>query len=234
MKVLHKVFSVIAGISMLVILLLTSFEIGAYIDYGWYEKEYAKYHVLADLEMEMSDVMQVTKEMMSYLRGNRADLVVPTIVNGEEREFFNDREKAHMLDVKNLFVGGLWIRRGAILVLAISFLVLIKIKADWERLLPKSFLITIGSFIGVTLAAGVLFMSDFHRYFMIFHELFFTNDLWLLDPDTDLLIRMLPEGFFLDMVIRIGLIFLILMFCVVVISCFVLKWKNIRKTNKTI
>ena len=234
MKVLHKVFSVIAGISVLVILLLTSFEIGAYSDYGWYEKEYAKYHVLADLEMEMSDVMQVTKEMMSYLRGNRADLVVPTIVNGEEREFFNDREKAHMLDVKNLFVGGLWIRRCAILVLAISFLVLIKIKADWERLLPKSFLITIGSFIGVTLAAGVLFMSDFHRYFMIFHELFFTNDLWLLDPDTDLLIRMLPEGFFLDMVIRIGLIFLILMFCVVVISCFVLKWKSIRKTNKTI
>ncbi len=234
MKVLHKIFAVFAGISMLVILLITSFEIGAYSDYGWYEKTYTKYNVLEDLEMEMPEVMQVTKEMMSYLRGNRADLVVDTIVDGEEREFFNDREKAHMIDVRNFFIGGLWLRRGAILVLGISFLVLIRTKADWKRLLPKSFLISMSSFIGVTLVAGFVFMTDFNRYFTIFHELFFTNDLWLLDPYTDLLIRMLPEGFFLDMVIRIGIIFLILMISLLVISVFGLKWNTIRKTNKTI
>lgn len=234
MKGLQRILSAFAGIAMLIILLISSFEIGAYSDFGWYEKTYAKYNVLDDLEMEMSDAMQVTKEMMSYLRGNRADLVVETNVNGEEREFFNDREKAHMVDVKNLFIGGLWLRRGAVLILAISFLVLIKTKADWKRLLPKSFLITIGSFVGITLAAGVLFMTDFHRYFMIFHEIFFTNDLWLLDPDTDLLIRMLPEGFFLDMVKRIGLIFLILMVIVLVISVVILKLRSIRKTNKSI
>lgn len=234
MKGLQRILSAFAGIAMLIILLISSFEIGAYSDFGWYGKEYAKYNVLDDLEMEMSDAMQVTKEMMSYLRGNRADLVVETKVDGEEREFFNDREKAHMVDVRNLFIGGLWLRRGAILILAISFLVLIKTKADWKQLLPKSFLITIGSFVGITLAAGVLFMTDFHRYFMIFHEIFFTNDLWLLDPDTDLLIRMLPEGFFLDMVKRIGLIFLILMVIVLVISVVILKLRSIRKTNKSI
>ena len=234
MKVLHKVFATIASISMLVILLITSFEIGAYSDYGWYEKEYEKYNVLADLEMEMPEVIRVTKEMMSYLRGNRADLVVDTIVDGEEREFFNDREKAHMVDVRNLFVGGLWLRRGAVVLLVLVFVLLVKTTADWKRLLPKSFLITTGSFLGITFATGLLFMRDFHRYFMIFHELFFTNDLWLLDPETDLLIRMLPEGFFLDMVIRIGIILFILMICVLVISVFGLKRKGIRKTNKTI
>ena len=234
MKGLQRLLGILAGIAMLIILLISSFEISAYSDFAWYEKEYAKYNVLDDLEMQMSDVMQVTKEMMSYLRGNRADLVVETNVNGEEREFFNDREKAHMVDVKNLFVGGLWLRRAAILALAIAVVLLIRTKADWKRLLSKSFLITIGSFVGITLAAGVLFMTDFHRYFMIFHEIFFTNDLWLLDPDTDLLIRMLPEGFFLDMVKRIGLIFLILMVIVLVISVLILKYKNIRKTNKNI
>ncbi len=234
MKGLQRLLSVLAGIAMLIILLISSFEIGAYSNYGWYEKTYTKYKVLDDLEMEMSDTMQVTKEMMSYLRGNRANLVVDTIVDGEEREFFNDREKAHMVDVKNLFVGGMWLRRAAILVLALAIVLLIKTNADWKRLLPKSFLITIGSFMGITLAAGVLFMTDFHRYFMIFHEIFFTNDLWLLDPDTDLLIRMLPEGFFLDMVKRIGLIFLILMIIVLVISVVILKSIKIRKTNKSI
>lgn len=218
MKNLQRVFGMIASITAILILLISAIEIGAYCDYGWYEKEYAKYDVLEDLEMEMKDVMCVTEEMMAYLRGNRADLVVDTIVAGEEREFFNEREKAHMVDVKNLFIGGLWIRRIAILLFALAVVAMIKTKADWKRLLPKSFLIGLGAFAGVTAGVGLLFLSDFNKYFLMFHEVFFDNDLWLLDPRTDLLIRMLPEGFFLDMVVRIGIIFLLLLLVGVVIS----------------
>ena len=36
-------------------------------------------------------------------------------VNGEKQEFFNDREKAHMVDVQNLFLGGLTLRFSAII-----------------------------------------------------------------------------------------------------------------------
>ena len=234
MKGLKKSLGALAGIAMLFFLLISSFEIGAYSDYGWYEKEYAKYNVLADLEMEMTDVMQVTREMMAYLRGNRGDLVVYTIVDGEEREFFNDREKAHMVDVKNLFLGGMWLRRGSLVVIGIAVLILVRTKAEWKRLLPKAFLISMGGFIGITLTAGLLFISDFHKYFTMFHEIFFTNDLWLLDPNTDLLIRMLPEGFFLDMVLRIGVVFLMLMTFVLIISVVILRRTNIRKTNKSI
>ena len=85
MKIARRVLGMLAGISMLVILLITSFEIGAYSDYNWYKKEYEKYDVLAELEMKMDDVMEVTKEMMSYLRGNREDLVVQTVVKGDSR-----------------------------------------------------------------------------------------------------------------------------------------------------
>ena len=42
---------------------------------------------------------------------------------------------------------------------------------------------------------------------MQFHHIFFDNDLWLFDPATDYMIRMLPEGLFYDMVMRIGAIF---------------------------
>ena len=94
--------------------------------------------------------------------------------------------------------------------------------------LAKSMLWTFGIFILATAGAGLLFFSDFNKYFTLFHEVFFTNDLWLLDPRTDLLIRMLPEGFFFDMVARIGIIFLALMFAVVIISITVL----IRQSNK--
>lgn len=229
MKVLHRLLGFIASISLIVILLISSFEIGAYSNFGWYEKEYEKYNVLVDLEMEMADVMEVTKEMMSYLRGNREDLVVHTVVDGAEQEFFNDREKAHMVDVKNLFMGGLWIRRGATLVLAIAIGIVIYTKADWKKLLPKSFLIGIGAIIGMTGVLGILCVSDFNKYFTIFHEIFFDNDLWLLDPDTDLMIRMLPEGFFFDIVIRIGSIFLLLLVILLVISIVMLRKERNKK-----
>ncbi len=229
MKILHYLLGCLAGISMIVVLLITSFEIGAYSDYAWYEKEYEKYQVLDDLEMEMPEVMDVTREMMAYLRGNRDNLVVHTIVDGEEREFFNDLEKIHMVDVKNLFIGGMWMRRGAVGILLVAIVVLLWIKADWKRILPSSFLIATGGFAVVTTGAGVLFLSDFNKYFTLFHEIFFDNDLWILDPDTDLLIRMLPEGFFLDMVVRIGSTFLILLVVLLIISVIVLVWQKNKK-----
>jgi len=47
------------------------------------------------------------------------------------------------------------------------------------------------------LAILLLLMAiDFYKYFTYFHEIFFTNDLWLLNPKTDILIQMLPLEFF--------------------------------------
>lgn len=120
MKAGHWFLGLAAVFSVLIILLISGFEIGIYSDFGWYEKEYEKYKVTEDLEMEIEDVMGVTEEMMAYLRGNREDLVVWTTVDGEEREFFNEREKAHMVDVKHLFFSGLKLRFGAVIVLLLS------------------------------------------------------------------------------------------------------------------
>ena len=220
-KIFHYILGIVASIALILTLLITSFEIAAYSDYGWYEKEYLKYEVLDDLEMEIEDAMYVTEEMMAYLRGNRENLVVDTIVDGKEREFFNDREKAHMVDVQNLFLGGMDLRLGAVTVFVMALVVLAFTKADWKKILPKSFLIGVSSFIAVVAILGGFIATDFNKYFVMFHHLFFNNDLWILDPYTDLLIRMLPEGFFFDMVIRIGVIFIIalaLLLCISVVT----------------
>lgn len=228
MRVLHRILGLIAAMAMIIVLLITSFEIAAYSNFDWYLKEYLKYEVLDDLEMEAGDVMHVTKEMMSYLRGNREDLVVETIVDGNAREFFNDREKAHMVDVKNLFLGGLDLRLGAGVVLVGALIIIVFTKAEWKKLLPQSFLIGVGGFIGLLGIFACLIAKDFHKYFFLFHEIFFDNDLWLLDPATDLMIRMLPEGFFFDMVIRISTVFAILLVGMLLISIVTL----IKQRNK--
>lgn len=218
MRRLQWLVSMAAVFAGMVIILISSFELGIYGGFGFYEKEYEKYEVTDDLEMEMSDVMYVTEEMMAYLRGKRDDLVVETTVNGRSREFFNDREKAHMVDVKNLFLGGLKLRTIAIVVLLISIVLLILMKANLMRVLSKAYQIGLVIFALLAGVAAYLFASDFTKYFYLFHEIFFTNDLWLLDPETDLMIRMLPEGFFFDMVTRIGIIFGVCILVLLMIS----------------
>lgn len=44
---------------------------------------------------------------------------------------------------------------------------------------------------------GVIMLMGFDRFFVTFHELFFTNDDWLFDPVTDPIINVLPETFFM-------------------------------------
>lgn len=229
MKVFHHALGLLASFALILVLLITSFEIGIYSDFDWYQKEYEKYDVLTDLEMEMEDVMDVTNEMMAYLRGNREDLVVNTMVNGAEREFFNDREKSHMEDVQGLFLGGLDLRLGAAAAFVGVLVVLIVSKADWKRVLPKCFIWGLVCFLLLMAIFAMLCISDFTKYFTIFHEIFFDNDLWILDPKTDLLIRMLPEGFFADMVIRIGSIFV--GFLILALGGSIFSLKKMKKEN---
>ena len=180
-KWLHKILAILPSISLIVILLISSFEIGAYGDWNFYEKEYEKYKVADEL---------------------------------------------HMADVQGLFLGGLAIRRGAIIVLLFSMAALVLMKADWKRLIPQMYQRVLAVFLALTAVAGFLFSRDFNKYFVIFHHIFFNNNLWILDPAEDYMIRMLPEGFFYDMVMRIGSIFAV--FLIVSFVCSIVQ----KKINK--
>ena len=213
---------ILCACCLMFVFLITSIEAVAYWTPGYYEKEYTKYQVLDDLpEMTMDDLLIVTDEMMAFLRGNREDLHVFTTMGGEYREFFNEREIAHMIDVRGLFIGGLWLRRICLAITAVCFIGL----AYWGRgkkdgpsgpnerlaalrvLLPKSLCIGTGVFFAAALVLAGIISTDFSKYFVVFHHIFFDNDLWILDPRTDMLINIVPEPFFMDTAARIALTF---------------------------
>ena len=54
-------------------------------------------------------------------------------------------------------------------------------------------------------AMAVYIALDFEGAFIAMHRLLFTNDLWLLDPRTDLLICLMPEEMFISLAVRLGL-----------------------------
>ena len=63
----------------------------------------------------------------------------------------------------------------------------------------------------------MLFRSvDFDAFWTAFHHVAFRNDLWLLNPSTDLMINLFPAAFFSKLVFRI-----VMMFAIGFIGCFV-------------
>ena len=209
MKKLHWCAGIILGFSIIAALLITSFEIAMYSDFDVYRQEYEKYHVLSDLDMTMDDVMYVTHEMMDYLRGEGDTLSVVTTVEGKEQDFFNEQDRFHMSEVRDLFIGGLNIRIGACVTAVLCLLFLIITHADVKKIIPRSYWITLGATGAIVLLIGGAAVFNFNAVFVQFHHIFFDNDLWIFDPAEDYMIRMLPEGLFYDMVMRIGAIFVI-------------------------
>lgn len=209
-----RLCAILLSLLVVFILLISSIEVVCYYTPNWFENEYNKYHVLNRLnrEMTMDSVLGVTDEYMSYLRGDREDLVVYSEIDGMQQEFFTDREKAHMADVRVLFVGALWLRRIAIaLIIALLIYMIRKHGKDTAYIVSKHFAGTTAALVAVATGLTALVATNFDKYFVIFHHIFFNNDLWILNPKNDDLINLLPEGFFVDIATRIVIIFIALL-----------------------
>ena len=207
MKKIQWIAGMLLAFSIMAVLLITSFEVAMYADFGVYEREYEKYDVLSELDMTMDDTMHVTREMMAYLRGDRDELSVITTVEGKEQDFFNEQDRFHMAEVRDLFIGGLDIRLGAGGAAGLCLLFLFISRADWKKIIPRCYQVALAIVGVLAILLGIACAVDFNAVFVEFHHIFFDNDLWLFDPAEDYMIRMLPEGLFADMVARIGILF---------------------------
>ena len=231
--------TVTAMFLLVMIILITSFQIAIYGDseYRFYEKEYRKYRVTEDIHMSMENVMKVTDYMMDYLIGREEVLSVKTEVAGRRQDFFNEQDRLHMADVRKLFLGGLKIRNFLVVFVAVLFLLSLSWKnrkegqkeRDIGNQCFRAYSISLGVFLLAITLLAVAVSVDFTACFTLFHELFFSNDLWLFDPASDYMIRMLPEGFFADMVFRIGGIFLGILLGVWVLFYLWKRYENYKK-----
>ncbi len=216
MKILKYSGYALLNISLFFVLLFTSVQIVSTWD-GYYRWHYNAHGIGETTGMDEENFMDVSDKMMAYLLGKRNHFDMEATINGEVVNVFGEREIAHMVDVKNLFIIGKTIRNGSAFLLfgfiLISFWRKKKILMDWIRQLNVFFIGTLG----IAVFLGLLLYMDFSRYFVVFHEIFFTNDLWLLDPRTSVLINMLPEVFFNQMATMIVALFLVMIVITIVL-----------------
>ena len=81
---------------------------------------------------------------------------------------------------------------------AFAIVGLIVLKRRFWRALAKGLVGGGALTIGLLVAVGVAALANFDWLFLGFHRVFFRSDTWILDPATDYLIMIFPEGFFYD------------------------------------
>ncbi|MCK5758958.1 MAG: TIGR01906 family membrane protein [Clostridiales bacterium] len=155
----------------------------------------------AELDQETLDL--ATIGLIDYMDGRRDDLVIMSSAQ-EGHELFNSKEKAHMVDVKNLFILSKRINKMIYVILLLILIFYLGYdKEGMKKYFMKYCAITLTIVLGLWLIIAILAMIDFSSFWTTFHKVFFTNDLWMLNPSTDLLIRMMPQRFFTRIVIHI-------------------------------
>lgn len=211
---MKKTLMILILISISLTFLVFSIEINSYNE-NYYTKKFKEHNVEEVTGKNLNQLKPITKKLILYLKGGDNDLLRP---------HYNGKEILHMEDVKSLFNLARIIKYIGILIIILGAYYLWKSKA----LLSLAKTLFYGIFINYILISiiGVLSFIDFNKYFTYFHLLFFTNDLWLLDPRTDLLIQMLPEEFFIGMAIRIVITFVTLLAFVQVISFIYIRKKK--------
>ena len=175
-------------------------------DEGLYQQGFDDYNISQRSGISQVDLHSVGAEIRRYFNSSEEPLAVRARVYGEERDLFTPREVIHMRDVKALIqkvylvmgvagaflvagtIGGIiWYRGSSPDKLAMLF--------HWGGWLT----------LALVMGVGLLALTGFDALFLKFHKISFSNDFWLLDPRTDYLIILFPQGFWFDATMRVAL-----------------------------
>ena len=200
----NKIYYYIFSISLIYFVLFTAFYLVCFMDKDGLYKLITKFETYNYLPFKLSDydLKNLCSELMKYISGKLPFLETKVTIDNVLTEFYSVRSKIHMADVRHLII---IFRNICFMSIAICIFSLFKINNLKNAIhnLKKAYLKTLIILILLFTVLIIIASLDFSSFFVKFHELLFTNDLWLLDPNVDYIICLLPEKLFMTYAIRI-------------------------------
>ena len=194
-KIISSIVFVIMLASLMIIILGFSLKHAAFNE-KFYKKEFVKYGVYEKLDGY--DIEAINKDVLGYLRKENIN-----IISGD---FFNGREKDHLLDVRVLVNNILLAYHVSIfLFFILIFILAAMLDFDFKKLLSAiAKVILLGSLSAIFLALMLFFASSmgFEAVFQKFHETFFAQGTFLFNPDFEKIVVLYPENLFFDLLER--------------------------------
>lgn len=201
-------FLVLGWMLLIVAVFLTLVDACCF-DRSFYVKEYKKNGTAEVIGISDEQLMMVTEHLLGYLEDTEEVLKIDAEIGGVVRNVFDERDTMHMVDVKVLYQNAMLVRNVTlILALVIFGYNLLHMKKDVVASLAVSFYKALGAFMMICAAVLIGAAVDFDAMWRFFHTIFFSNDLWLLDPNVSVLINMVPLQFFFDLVTKVVVLFI--------------------------
>jgi integral membrane protein (TIGR01906 family) len=226
---LTQIITRLLFISCIPVFLLTGFLALAINSQWLYEHSFNTYGVEETTGIEKGELDKAATQIIRYFNSSDEFLSVTVVKDGADFVLFNEKEIAHMKDVKSLVRLDYYVLLGTglfiLLYIAVNFYYR---RREFVRPLLASLFRGGSITIGLILILGIMAVADFDVFFTAFHMISFSNDFWLLDPNTDYLIMLFPGGFWYDCVIYIAIAIAISALLIAGVS-----WWFMRKGDNT-
>ena len=162
-----------------------------------YEYGFNKYDVSKVTGLAPAELDKIAQGLIGYWNSGDETFNITVTKNGQPFTIFNEREVQHLKDVKAMFRLVYKCLLGSFIYALLYVLATLFWWRD-RRQLALGLMWGSGFSIALMAALGLAAIFDFHWLFWQFHLISFANDLWLLNPATDYLIMLFPEGFWFD------------------------------------
>lgn len=208
----NKIHFSIFSICFIYFLLYTSFYFACFLDKdGLYKLIMAnKTYENLPFTLSFDDIKLIASELIQYIKGSLQFLETKVTINGVLTDFYSVRSKIHMGDVRNIIVTLSKAYYVSILFCFISAFKMINFK-NFLTMLKNIYYKVILIIASLITIIFIYAATNFDTFFVHFHHVLFTNDLWLLDPREDYIICLLPEKIFMTYGFRIVILMLVLL-----------------------
>jgi len=194
---------------------------------------FLSYSQTAHLNVSPTRYGDYAKAICDYLDGKTPVTQIANPETGETEPAFSDKENLHMADVKGIvFLLKIVRWAGGGVVVGALLILYLKSKENKARLLAdavRGFALAALFLLLIATVLAIWGAVNFDGLFVTFHKLSFANDLWILNPNTDLLVALMPLPFFIwyagemlkSMLPVLGMMLLV-----------IIAWLKTRKTQK--
>jgi integral membrane protein (TIGR01906 family) len=163
-----------------------------------YEYSFNKYDAVDVTGIDRPELNRAAREMIHYFNSGDKLIDIKVTVDDEQYDLFTSKEVAHLKDIKHLIQTDYWVQIGTLAyVLAFVIGTLALSKGRRWRWLFGWFMAGSVFTLFLMFILGLMALFGFDQFFLDFHNMSFSNQLWQLE-EWDVLPQMFPEGFFYD------------------------------------
>ena len=176
---------------------------------NFYKNFYLRENLAPSINTTDDELINNTTNLLEYLT-NKAEL---------NTTWFSEKDILHMKDVRVLYNVSFNLMIFFIIIFILSTILIALVYKNYAMFyITKTFNKTLLAFILLVIVLAGIISYNFTSFWIKFHQLLFTNDLWLLSPEESNLIKMVPEQFFISLITTIILHILILFVSLLVVN----------------